>query len=60
MSVAAWRRDSVSPEQRQELRELGVDETVLSMIETAGQAWTLLELARKSRAEGKSLTSLAG
>jgi hypothetical protein len=49
MSVAGWRNKKISTEQRAELRALGVGDTVLAMLETAGQAWTFLELTRKSR-----------
>lgn len=49
MSVAAWRKEGISAEQREELRALGVDEPVLAMVETAGQAWTLAELTRKNQ-----------
>jgi ATP-dependent helicase IRC3 len=50
MSVAAWRNKHVTAEQFAELRSLGVEDAVLAMLETAGQAWTLLELTRKDRA----------
>jgi ATP-dependent helicase IRC3 len=50
MSVAGWRREGVTKEQKAELKALGVADTVLAMIENAGQAWTLLELTRKSKA----------
>jgi ATP-dependent helicase IRC3 len=50
-SVAAWRNKEISHEQRAELRSLGVADPVLAMLDNAGQAWTLLELTRKSRSE---------
>lgn len=52
MSVAGWRRKEVSAEHRAELRALGVEDAVLAMLETAGQAWTLLELTRQKRSAG--------
>jgi superfamily II DNA or RNA helicase len=52
MSVAGWRRESVRDDQRTELLSLGVEPTVIEMLENAGQAWTLLELQRKSRVDG--------
>ena len=45
-----WRQDRVTDDQRKELKTLGVDETVLAMLDNAGQAWTLLELKRRERA----------
>ena len=49
LSRAGWRKEDVTPEQRAELKALGVDEAVLSVIDTAGQAWTLMELMRKDK-----------
>jgi ATP-dependent helicase IRC3 len=46
MSAAGWRKKDVSPEQWAELEAFGVADTALAMLENAGQAWTLLELAR--------------
>ena len=48
-AVTGWRKEPVRPEQRAELKALGVDEKVVAMIENAGQAWTLLELTRKDK-----------
>jgi hypothetical protein len=55
MSVAGWRKEPVRPEQREELKALGVDDTMLAMLENAGQAWTLLELTRKDKRAEKSV-----
>jgi superfamily II DNA or RNA helicase len=54
MSVAGWRKETVRKEQLDELRALGVDETALAMIDNAGQAWTLLELRKNSKAPTRS------
>jgi ATP-dependent helicase IRC3 len=45
-----WRNNPVGLDQKIELRNLGVEETVLSMLDNAGQAWTLLELKRREQA----------
>ncbi len=50
MSNTGWRNGNVSNEQKEELRTLGVEETVLAMLDTAGQAWTLLELKKRELA----------
>ncbi len=44
-----WRQGSVTPQQKEELKTLGVEDAVLAMLDNAGQAWTLLELKRKER-----------
>jgi superfamily II DNA or RNA helicase len=49
MSVAGWRKGTVREDQKAELRSLGVDDSVLAMLENAGQAWTLLELTRSEK-----------
>jgi superfamily II DNA or RNA helicase len=49
MSVAAWRTEPVREDQRAELAALGVEDSVLGMLENAGQAWTLLELTRSKK-----------
>jgi superfamily II DNA or RNA helicase len=49
LSHSSWRDKRITSEQRQELRTLGVEETIIGMLDTAGQAWTLLELKRKDR-----------
>lgn len=47
LAATGWRNNPISAEQREQLRELNVEETVVSMLDTAGQAWTLLELKRR-------------
>jgi hypothetical protein len=44
-----WRKEGVTERQRNELRELGVDANVIEMVETAGQAWNLIELNRRAK-----------
>lgn len=43
-----WRNNPVTEHQRHELRELGVDSAMIDLIETAGQAWSLIELRRRN------------
>lgn len=47
MANTGWRNSAVTHDQKEELRSLGVEETVLAMLDTAGQAWTLLELKKR-------------
>jgi hypothetical protein len=42
-----WRNEKVTAHQLMELRELGIDPAVASLVETAGQAWNLIELNRR-------------
>jgi superfamily II DNA or RNA helicase len=49
LATTGWRNNPISGEQKEELRSLGVEETVLSMLDNSGQAWTLLELKRRER-----------
>ncbi|MBI1331412.1 MAG: DEAD/DEAH box helicase [Armatimonadetes bacterium] len=42
-----WRNNAVTQDQKDELRRMGVEETVLAMLDTAGQAWTLMELKKR-------------
>lgn len=44
-----WRKEGVTERQRHELRELGVDTNIIELVETAGQAWNLIELNRRSK-----------
>ncbi len=44
-----WRQERVTERQRNELRELGVEANVVELVETAGQAWNLIELHRRSK-----------
>lgn len=44
-----WRKEGVTERQRHELRELGVDSNVIELVETAGQAWNLIELNRRAK-----------
>lgn len=44
---SGWRNNGVTQDQKEELRAMGVEETVLAMLDTAGQAWTLLELKKR-------------
>ena len=47
LAATGWRNNPITAEQKEELRALGVEETVLSMLDNSGQAWTLLELKRR-------------
>ena len=42
-----WRSEPVTERQRGEMLELGVERSVVEMVETAGQAWNLIELKRR-------------
>jgi superfamily II DNA or RNA helicase len=42
-----WREGPVTDRQRAELMHLGVEENVIDLIESAGKAWTLIEMRRK-------------
>jgi len=42
-----WRNEPVTEHQKAELRELGVDRAMIELVETAGQAWNLIELRRR-------------
>jgi hypothetical protein len=42
-----WRNAPVTTEQKIELEAMGVNASTLSVLDNAGQAWTLLELRRK-------------
>lgn len=44
-----WREGPVTDRQKEELLSLGVDEHLVDMIETAGKAWTLIEVERRKR-----------
>lgn len=44
-----WRKERVTERQLHELRELGVETNVIELVETAGQAWNLIELNRRSK-----------
>ena len=46
-SRSKWREGPVTDRQRAELMHLGVEENVIDMVETAGKAWTLIEVKRK-------------
>lgn len=45
-----WRQERVTTHQRNELIELGVGGNVVELVETAGQAWSLIELHRRNQA----------
>jgi superfamily II DNA or RNA helicase len=47
-SRSKWREGPVTDRQRAELLDLGVQENVIDMIESAGKAWTLIEDKRKA------------
>jgi superfamily II DNA or RNA helicase len=47
LASTGWRKDNVTQDQKEQLRSMGVEETVLAMLDTAGQAWTLLELKKR-------------
>ncbi len=49
-----WRKEKATERQRHELRELGVDVNVIELVETAGQAWNLIELNRRSIQSSKN------
>ena len=51
MAMTGWRQDKVTHDQKEALRSMGVEENVLSMLDTAGQAWTLLELKKRELAK---------
>jgi ATP-dependent helicase IRC3 len=44
-----WRKDPPTPEQINELLQLGIDRALVDQVDTAGQAWTLIELKRSGR-----------
>jgi len=46
-SKGLWRNEAVTEHQKEELRQLGVDRAMIELIETAGQAWSLIELKRR-------------
>jgi hypothetical protein len=46
-SKGLWRNEPVTEHQLNELRELGVDQAIASLVESAGQAWNLIELHRR-------------
>lgn len=50
LSSTQWRNRPITGEQQTELRQLGIEETVLAMLETSGQAWTLIELKKRELA----------
>jgi len=47
LANTSWRNNNVTQDQKDQLRSMGVEETVLAMLDTAGQAWTLLELKKR-------------
>ena len=47
MANSGWRNNHVTQDQKDQLRSMGVEETVLAMLDPAGQAWTLLELKKR-------------
>jgi hypothetical protein len=47
LATTQWRNRPITSDQQTELRQLGVEETVLAMLETSGQAWTLIELKKR-------------
>ena len=51
MTGTGWRQDRVTQDQKEALRAMGVEEYVVSMLDTAGQAWTLLELKKRELAK---------
>lgn len=46
-----WRQEPVSEQQLKELRRLGVEPSLVEVIENAGQAWTLIEIKRREQAQ---------
>ena len=51
MAMTGWRQDRVTQDQKEALRAMGVEENVVAMLDTAGQAWTLLELKKRELAK---------
>ncbi len=47
LASTGWRNNPVTNEQRTELVRMGVEDSVISMLSSAGQAWTILELRRR-------------
>jgi hypothetical protein len=46
-----WRQERATSNQRDELRQLGISGNVIELVETAGQAWSLIELHRRNHAQ---------
>ncbi|MBC8063774.1 MAG: hypothetical protein H7Y17_03020, partial [Chlorobia bacterium] len=44
-----WRNSKATEMQLHELRELGVESSIIGLVETAGQAWNLIELNRRAK-----------
>lgn len=56
-SKGRWRSEPITEWQKHELRELGVERNIVELVDTAGQAWNLIELHRRGKGPGQIATS---
>ncbi len=49
-AAGRWRNEPMTAKQREELLALGVERTMVDLIESAGKAWTLIQMKRREMA----------